>query len=272
MRGFRRALSSRPGKWTLLALLIVSGMAFAFDYRIDTEGGPETLRARVSEAVARWREVEGGNLTAREADDADNVIRYGDGTAFGPDTYSLTARRLPEATTEVLLNPTEPNDRALTHEIGLLSGLSATPLERGVMNPAIAEGATAALNPADEAALRALETFAPEDVNQDGTVDFYDLADLGVAFGETGIGVPEDIDDSGTVDTGDVERLRAAYTFGAPAETAEGIPGAPMSGGAMSGGAMSGGALSGDAMSGGAVSGGSVSGGAVLGGDAPGGS
>ena len=34
--------------------------------------------------------------------------------------------------------------------------------------------------PADEAALRALETFVPEDINQDGVVDFYDLADFGL--------------------------------------------------------------------------------------------
>lgn len=257
MRGFTRILGSRACKWPLLALLILGGMAFAFDYRIDTEGGPETLRARVADALARWRDVEGGNVTARETDEAATTIRYGDGTTFGPDTYSLTVRRLPKATTEVLMNPTEPNERALTHELGLLAGLSATPLERSVMNPAIGQEATADLTPADEAALRALETFEPEDVNQDGTVDFYDLSDIGVAFGETGISIPEDIDESGTVDNGDLERLRAAYTFGAPAETAEGIPGGLPSGGSMSGGAMSGGAMSGGTVSGGALSGGS---------------
>lgn len=261
MRALRNVLGSRACKWPLLALLIVSGMAFAFDYRIDTEGGPETLRARVAEALARWRDVEGGKVSARETDDADTLIRYGDGTTFGPDTFSLTVRRLPEATTEVLLNPTEPNDRALTHELGLIAGLSETPLERSIMNPAIAQEATADLTPADEAALRALETFEPEDVNQDGTVDFYDLSDIGVAFGETGISIPEDIDDSGAVDNGDLERLRAAYTFGAPAETAEGIPGGLNSGGSMSGGAMSGGSMSGGSTSGGTVSGGAVSGG-----------
>lgn len=253
----RQILGSRACKWPLLALTIVSGMAFAFDYRVDTAGGPESLKTRIGEAYARWREVTGSEVAARETDDAPNVIRYGEGPTFGPDILSLTVRRLPEATTEVLLNPTEPNDRALTHELGLLAGLAETPLTRSIMNPAIEQEATADLSPADEAALRALQTFAPEDVNQDGAVDFYDLADIGTAFGETGISLLEDIDDSGLVDRADLERLRAAYTFGAPAETAEGIPGAlPESGGAGSGGSLSGGAGSGGIGSGGTLSGG----------------
>ncbi len=266
MTAFHRILGSRAIKWSLLALLIVSGMAFAFDYSVDTANGPETLRKRVADAVARWRNVEGGTFPARESEDADNVIRYGDGTLFGPDTYSLTVRRLPETQTEVLLNPTEPNDRALTHELGLLAGLSAKPGERSVMNPAIGQDATAALTPADESSLRALETFEPEDVNQDGTVDFYDLADIGGAFGETGISIPEDVDDSGRVDNGDLERLRAAYTFGSPAETPEGIPGGEAANSAVSSGAVSGGAMSGGATSGGSGPEGTSSGGASSGG------
>lgn len=259
-------LASRRFKWPLLGLLVVSGLAFAVDYRIDTEGGPDTLRRRITDAYARWQGVDGSEVAAQETDDASNLIRYGDGPAFGPDTFSLTMQRSPEATTEVLLNPTEPNDRVLTHELGLLAGLSAAPLTRSVMNPAIAQEATAELTPADAAALRALQTFEPEDVNQDGVVDFYDLADLGAAFGETGVSIPEDIDDSGVVDRADFDLLRAVYTFGAPAETAQGIPGAP-SGGSGSGGTMSGGAMSGGSVSGGSVSGGAVSGGAVLGGN-----
>jgi hypothetical protein len=248
--------------------LILGGLAFAFDYRVDTAGGPEGLRERIARAYARWQEVEGAEITANETEDAPNTIRYGDGPAFGPDTLSLTVQRTPDPTTVVLLNPTEPSDRALTHELGLLAGLRPAPLTESVMNPAIAPEADAELTPADEAALRALAAFVPADINQDGVVDFYDLADFGAAFGETGVSLPADIDDNGVVNRADLDLLRAAYTLGAPAETppeeaaAGEVPGV----GGMSGGGVSGGTLSGGAMSGGTVSGETASGGAMSGG------
>lgn len=243
--------------------LVVGSLAFAFDYRLGGGEGPEGLEARIARAAERWLSVEGGEVNANETPDAPNIVGYGDGTAFGPDTFSLTVQRTPEGTTEVLLNPAELNDRALTHELGLLAGLSPAPLTESVMNPAIPPEAGPELSPADEAALRALITFAPEDINQDGVVDFYDLAELGAAFGETGVNVPADIDRSGVVNRDDLGRLRAAYTFGSPAETSpdEAVAGevpavgeaaaSTLSGGAMSGGAMSGGAMSAGAMSGG---------------------
>lgn len=246
---------SRAFKWPLLLVLVVSGLAFAFDYRFDASGGPEALGERIAAALERWRAVEGSEVTANESEIAPNIIRYGDGPSFGPDTFSLTVQRLPEAITEVLLDPNEPSDRALTHELGLIAGLNVAPLTGDVMDPAIPQEATAELTPGDVAALRALQTFAPEDVNQDGAVDFYDLAELGAAFGETGVSLPQDIDQNGIVSRADFERLRAAYTFGAPAETDQGLPGSP-SGDALSGGAGSGGVMSGGAVSGGALSGG----------------
>jgi hypothetical protein len=241
-------------KWSLLTTLVLGGLASAFDYRVAPGGGPEGLRERVARANARWQGVEGSEYEASETEGAPNVIRYGDGTRFGPDTLSLTVQRTPDPTTDVLLNPTEPSDRALTHELGLLAGLSPAPGARSVMNPAISQEASAELTPADEAALRALAAFAPEDINQDGVVDFYDLSDFGVAFGETGVSLPADIDENGVVNRADLDLLRAAYTFGAPAETPPEAGGE--SGGALSGGTLSGGAVSGSGLSGGAVSGG----------------
>lgn len=81
-------------------------------------------------------------------------------------------------------------------------------------------------------------------------VDFYDLAALAAAYGSRGVNLPEDITGDGVVDGADLERLRAAYVFGAPAEVppeaaVEGDPEA-MTGGAMTGGAMTGGALTGE--------------------------
>jgi len=262
-------VSGRRIKWPILSVLVLGGLASAFDYRIDPEGGPEGLRERVSRAYTEWTGVEGTEVGARETDDAPNIIRYGDGNRFGPDTLSLTVQRSPDPKTEVLLNPTEPNDRSLTHELGLLAGLSPDPRARGVMNPAVAQEADADLSPTDEAALRALAAFVTEDVNKDGVVDFYDLADLGAAFGETGVSLAEDIDNDGVVNRTDLDLLRAAYTFGSPAEAPPrriadtAVPGVGgVSSGGQSGGGQSGGAQSGGAQSGGAASGGAQSGGA----------
>lgn len=255
--------------------LILGGLAFAFDYRLGGGEGPEGLEARIARAAERWLSVEGGEVEANETPDAPNIVGYGDGTAFGPDTYSLTLQRAPEGTTEVLLNPTDLNDRALTHELGLLAGLRPAPLTDSVMNPSIPPEAGPELSPADEAALRALITFPPEDINQDGVVDFYDLAELGAAFGETGVNVPADIDRSGVVDRADVERLRAAYTFGSPAETdpaettAGEVPAVGEGAGGMTGGAMTGGMMTGGMMTGGMMTGGATPRAPMTGGASP---
>ncbi len=244
----------------LFFVLFLGGAAWAVDYRINAEGGADTLGERVEAAFARWAEVEGGEVTSNQTPEADTLIRYGDGARFGPDTLSLTVQRTPDPETRVLLNPTAADERALLHEVGLLLGLSPAPLTQSVMNPALPAGAADELTPADETALRALVAFAPEDIDQDGSVDFYDLAALGAAFGQTGVNLPEDITGDGVVDGNDLERLRAAYVFGAPSEvppeealaaSGAAAPGdlteAPMTGGAMTGGAMTGGTMTGGA-------------------------
>ena len=259
-----RWLSLKRLKWPLFSVLIL-GTAFALDYQVDPSGGPDTLRERIAKAAARWTDVPGGVVDLKEVTGAPNRIAYGDSTRFGPDTFSLTVQTSPNPATEVLLNPAEPSDRALTHELGLLAGLSPKPGVRGVMNPALPPESNAALSPADEDALRALAAFVPEDINQDGVVDFYDLADFGAAFGETGVSLPADIDKNGVVNRADLSLLEAAYTFGAPAETApeDALAGASLgSGGTGSGSAASGGSASGGSVSGGTVSGGAASGGA----------
>ena len=246
-------------KWSLLGTLVLGGLASALDYRVDPVGGPDTLAARVESAVGIWMNVTDGVFEPREREDAENRIAYGDGTRFGPDTFSLTVQNGPDPSTDVRLNPTEPNEQALLHELGLFAGLNPSVNTVGVMNPAIPTEARTGLSPSDEESLRTLATFVPEDVNQDGVVDFYDLSDLGKAFGESGVSLPADIDENGVVNRADLGLLEAAYTFGAPSETppedalASASPGSDGSGGgAASGGADSGGAESGGAASGGA--------------------
>ena len=200
-------------------------------YRVDAEGGPATLAEEVAAAFAVWAGVEGADFTAAEveegeAGEAEAVLRYGDASRFGPDTVSLTA-----ASTEpgdaarrisVLLNPAADAFRpaALLHEAGVLAGVPASPTATGVMNPLLPADPVAELSEADRAALTSLRDFAPEDLDRDGVVGFYDLARFAAAFGGTGVNLEGDFNNDGVVDEADLERLRAAYMFSPPSETA----------------------------------------------------
>lgn len=199
---------------TLAALLALNG-ALAVEYQVDASGGPDTLGARVQAAFAAWQELE-PNFTASETAGADVRIRYGSAANFGPDILTLTVQRQPgPPSLEVLVNPSDSSElgTALLHETGLLFGLS--PSSAGVLDPAIR--GPAELGEAERAELEALATFAREDLDRSGTVDFYDLLILARAFGQRGVNLPGDLNGDGAVDEADLELLRAAYTFSAPA-------------------------------------------------------
>ena len=210
-----------------LGVLILGSLVLATDYQVNGEGGPPNLADAVAAAFATWEGVEGANVQANVTEEAQNRVRYGGGDDFGPETYSLTAQRTEEdaRSVVVLLNPTlEPQGdlrrRALLHETGVLLGLDTlSGEESGVMNPVFPADAAASLSEADRAAVANLESFAAEDVNRDGVVDFYDLADLAASFGQSGVGVTGDLNGDGVVNDDDVARLREAYVFGAPAQT-----------------------------------------------------
>ncbi|HEX7023167.1 MAG TPA: dockerin type I domain-containing protein [Trueperaceae bacterium] len=276
----------------LLGLLVVAGVALAFQYRVEPGGGPAGLADAVQRAIAAWASVEGAQVEAHVDEQAPNLIRYGDATLLGPDTVSLTLSRGGQAGgLRVIVNPEAPDlrARALLHEIGLLLGLR--PARAGAMDPALTAGAAAGLTPEDRAALLAQKTSAPEDINRDGVVDFYDLATLAQGYGRSGINLAADINRDQVVDDKDLALLRKAYVFGPPSETApqvparsggeEGLPPVPELGaspggtgeagpgapaGAGTGGAGTGGIAPGGAGSGGG-NGGAETGGAGVGGD-----
>lgn len=211
----------------VLGVALLGGLVLAIDYQVDGEDGPPNLADAVAAAFSVWRGVEGANVEANPTEEGGSLIRYGGGDDFGPETYSLTVQRTEGDSrfVNVLLNPTlEPqNDlrrRALLHETGVLFGLNTlSGEEQGVMNPVFPAGAAANLSEADRTAIADLESFAAEDVNRDGAVDFYDLAVLASSFGQSGVSVEGDINGDGVVDDADVARLREAYVFDEPAET-----------------------------------------------------
>lgn len=205
---------------TTLLILLLAGVSLAFNYRVDSTGGPLTLAEDLEAAIAAWAETENVDFEATVTQDAATVIGYGQAALFGPDLYSLTLSHSSGAERElrVLLNPapSELRPTVLLHEVGVLAGLPEA--ASGVMNPRLKEDSPTTLSEEDRLALQNLEVFAPEDINRDGVVDFYDLAEFARAFGRTGVNLPADLNQDGVVDRQDLELLRSAYTFGAPAE------------------------------------------------------
>lgn len=206
----------RALKLSLSVLVLTVGVALAVTYTVDPEGGPEDLAERVAQAFAGWLELD-DTLVAEMEEDAPNIFSYGDAMMFGENTYSLTVQRQdPTRRVHVMTNPAlaQPNDaNALLHEAGLLLGLSVA--DTGVMNPAL-PNEPLVLGEAEVEALGSAQTAVPEDLNQDGEVNFYDLVEFSRTFGQPGVSLPADINEDGEVDRDDLELLREAYTFNPP--------------------------------------------------------
>jgi len=103
-----------------------------------------------------------------------------------------------------------------------------------------ATGEPDAPSSADIRTLQEQRTYAPEDLNHDGTVDFYDLVLFGEDFGTQGVNQPADFNHDGQVDGRDLDLLRKAYDFSPPSETAPGATPTPPANGAGSDGGAGG--------------------------------
>jgi hypothetical protein len=109
----------------------------------------------------------------------------------------------------------------LLHEVGVLLGLPEG--GGGVMAFAVpATGEPDTPTATDVKTLQAQRSYAREDLNRDGAVDFYDLVLFGQAFGKQGVNVPADFNGDGRVDRQDLALLEQAYTFSPPSKTAPG--------------------------------------------------
>lgn len=191
---------------------------------VDDRGGPLLLSEAVAEAADAWTAASGGIARFEVLDEADRVVRYGDEGRLGPDAWSLTlVWSMPNGSTrvEALLSPSVGDARraVLLHELGVLLGLPEG--DGGVMAYAV-DAAASAPSTVDVAALRAQQRFVPEDLDQNGVVDFYDLEAFGRAYDSEGVNLGADFDGDGRVDDADLKRLEAAYSFTAPRETPPG--------------------------------------------------
>jgi Dockerin type I domain len=91
-----------------------------------------------------------------------------------------------------------------------------------VMNPSISPDDSVELGEVEKQLIDRLQLFVSEDINKDGTVNFYDLVALSQAFGRSGVNDPADINKDGVIDQSDVDELQKVYTFSDPSETAPG--------------------------------------------------
>jgi len=148
---------------------------------------------------------------------AATLVRYGTSELMGPDATSLTLVSGGRQT-EVLVSP-EAGDLlrpVLLHELGVLLGLQEGGAGVMAWSP---DASIAAPAPTDVALLEERRGRAPEDLDGDGSVGFYDLVAFGQAYGRTGVNLRADFNGDGRVDDADLAVLRAAYEFGPPQPT-----------------------------------------------------
>lgn len=188
---------------------------------IDPSGGPTNLADKVKAAIQAWQKAAPTLVDLSIAPSATSTITYAPPALLGPDTFSLDLRTPGKAslTVEVTPGAIATHPMVLLHEVGVLLGL---PEGNGdVMAYAVpASGEPDAPSSADVKDLQAQRTYAPEDLNHDGTVDFYDLVLFGQAFGSQGVNLPADFNRDGRVDRQDLALLEKAYTFSPPSRTA----------------------------------------------------
>lgn len=188
---------------------------------VEASGGPANLLDAVRAAIQAWAKAAPKLVDLHVDPAATSRIAYAPPALLGPDTLSLDLRTPGRQgiTVQVAAGAVDSHPMVLLHEIGVLLGL---PEGSGdAMAFAIpSSGEPAAPSAGDVQVLQAQRTFAPEDLNRDGTVDFYDLALFGQAFGTQGVNLPADFNHDGRVDGRDLALLEKAYHFSPPSQTA----------------------------------------------------
>lgn len=224
---------------------------------VEASGGPSSLPGDVTAAIDAWHRAAATLVDVTVEPSAPSTIRYAPPALLGPDTLSLDLRTPGRSGLDIQVSPTAVKDHpmVLLHEIGVLLGL---PEGSGdVMAYAVpTSGEPDAPSTTDVTNLRTQRTYAPEDLNHDGTVDFYDLVRFGQAFGDQGVNLPADFNHDGRVDNQDLALLQKAYTFTPPSQTA---PGGTPAGSAGQGASSSSAASGGSAAAGGDSAGGAAS-------------
>jgi len=191
---------------------------------VDAGGGPASLADDLKAAIAAWAKAAPDLVKLTIDPAAASSVGYAAPARLGPDTLSLDLRVPGRDGVEVHLASGAPAEHpmVLLHEVGVLLGLPEGG-SGGVMAFAVpASKEPTAPTAADVQTLRAQRTYAPEDLDHDGVVDFYDLVLFGQAFGTQGVNLPADFNGDGRVDRQDLAMLENVYTFAPPSKTGPG--------------------------------------------------
>ena len=194
----------------MLAVVLSSASASAWELRIDDSGGPGDLAARVDTAVAAWSAV-GIDVDAVERT---VLVRYASADLLGPDALSLVVTGGPPGVDLEVLLRSDAGDRlddALVVALGI--ALGGTP-GVGILDPRLAPDEVRRPSDDDAAAVAPARRL-PGDITGDGRVGFEDLLALAEAWGRRGVNLPADLDRDGVVDDADLELLREGYRFAA---------------------------------------------------------
>ncbi len=190
---------------------------------VDASGGPASLPDDLRAAIAAWTSAAPDLAKLSIDPKAASTVGYAAPARLGPDTLSLDLRVPGRDGVEVHVASGAPaaHPMVLLHEVGVLLGLPEG--GSGVMAYAVpASNEPTAPTAADVQVLRAQRTYAREDLNRDGKVDFYDLVRFSQAFGTQGVNLPADFNGDGRVDRQDLAMLESAYTFAPPSKTEPG--------------------------------------------------
>ncbi len=206
----------------VLRYLVLVLLLSSFTYFVEVNEEQVQLSGELQSALDAWLELD-DSLSFTEVpseEEAEVVFRVADAALIGPDSLSL-ATQLGEGSRQklILLHPAAiDNQLVLRHEVGLLLGLTVK--NDGIMNPALSPEDSSDLSEADALQLLVTVNAEKEDINKDGSIDFYDLVALSKVFGTADLNSAADLNEDGRIDNQDLELLRAAYTFSDPSETA----------------------------------------------------
>lgn len=183
--------------------------AQAFVLSVAAKNG---LGDNIEAAAEAWQDA-GVDVGVEVNEEAPDRFEVGPDARFGAGVLSLSLRATSDDGRRVLLNPngTRLRSTVVATELAFLAGVQPQP--SGWLSGEVPSDAGSTPSEADASALRAALGRIPEDVNNDGRVDFYDLVQVASKVGQTGPNVLEDIDGSGTVDRDDIEQLKTRYEF-----------------------------------------------------------
>ena len=205
----------------LSVLSLLAAWSLAISFKVEPEDD-EVFSEAIARAFSTWQAVEGSqiDLTQQAGENAETpttIFRNSTSDAFGPDILAISSVERQNDQSRFVVEVKagiDDLDRVLLHETAMSVDLRSA--SEGVLDPRVESGETASLSPSDERSLSELYSYAQEDLNKDGVVDFYDLGEFASFFNREGSRIAADFNNDFVVNQEDLDRLIAQYQFSPP--------------------------------------------------------